>query len=125
VESPSTLPIREATDAELVEAMERVDAVVRLADPRFAEAVGIGQMERLPIDDAPVTFVTEPEPEVVDEALIGRVAAKVSEWRDDLAHELHHLDKNAPRRIYREALSTIAQHDAFLDAVRDYQKDAV
>lgn len=117
-----TLQLRETTDAELVEAMERVDAGVRLADPRLAAEVGIGPVERLPVGRAPLTVVPDPEPEEIDEKLIGRVAAQMSEWRDQAVRDLHHLDKNAPRAIYIEALGVVAHLDDFLDAVREHQK---
>jgi hypothetical protein len=79
------------------------------------------EWELLAIADAPVTVVRDGEPEV-DEALVGRVAARVSEDRDVLVGELHHLDKHAPRRLYIEALALVAQHDEFLDAVREHMR---
>jgi hypothetical protein len=85
------------------------------------------EWELLAIADAPVTFVPgeEPEeidPEEIDDILIGRVAARVSEDRDELARQLHHLDKQAPRRIYREAQALVAQHDDFPDVVREHMR---
>lgn len=118
----SAPPARETTDADLVEAVERTDAGVRLALPHFAEVVGIGRTGRSPIAEAPVAGAEEPE---IDEVLIGRVAAQMSEWRDEAARELRHLDKNAPRAIYVQAFAVVAHLGDFLDAVREHQKEGV
>jgi hypothetical protein len=84
-----------------------------------AEAVDNGnrlalcmEWQLLAIADAPVTFVPGEEPEEIDDILIGRVAARVSEDRDELARQLHHLDKQA----------LVAQHDDFLDVVREHMR---
>jgi hypothetical protein len=93
-----------------IEAAESRDNGVRLAMCM--------EWELLAIADAPVTVGAEGEPEI-DWAVVGRVAARVSEDRDELARQLHHLDKHAPRRVYIEAMALVAQHDEFLDSVRD------
>src|SRR4029077_21048127 len=76
------------------------------------------ERELLRIADAPGTFVPDEDPEI-DWALVGVVAAKVAEWRDEMAARLHHLDKHAPRRVYVEAMALVARHDEFLEAVRE------
>jgi uncharacterized membrane protein YciS (DUF1049 family) len=124
VPAPNTL--RETTDAELLEAAERMDGGLRLAVPMLfddterlsAEAVA-GRTEHLRIADAPLTVVGEGEPEIDDE-LIGRMADSVAEFRDEAFRELRHLDKHAPRHIHIEALALVAQCDEFLATVGDY-----
>ena len=87
--------------------------------------------ELLSIADAPVTKVAEmdfdglgaqPEPEI-DEALVGRVAAQMSEWRDEAFRQLRHLDCNAPRRIHIEALKVVVSIDDFLEAVAEHLRE--
>lgn len=70
----------------------------------------------------------DPEPEPiaaeVDDAAIGRAADKVAELRVEVARELHHLDKHAPRRIYMQAQAVVAECDDFLGEVRAYFMEA-
>jgi hypothetical protein len=106
----------ETTDAELVEAAERMDAGLRLVVPMLFDGLGpdpgSGPTERLSADAVPAIRI--------DDAVIGRAADKMAELRDEAARELRHLDKHAPRHIHVEALAVVAQFDEFLGAVRTY-----
>jgi hypothetical protein len=108
--------LRETTEAELIDAVERMDAGVRLAVPQFAEAVGIGRTEHWP---APSLRLL-PEPEEVDEELLVAVAADVAEFRDRAFRKLRHLEKGAPRHVHIEALAIVASLDDFLMSVAEY-----
>jgi hypothetical protein len=99
--------LRQTSDAELIDAAERMDAGLRLAVPQMFD-----DTELLSIDAVPVT--------VVDDEMIGRAAAKVAHFRSDAVAELKHLDKHAPQRIHAEGLILIAQCDEFLVAVADH-----
>jgi hypothetical protein len=110
VRSPNTL--RPTSDAELLDAAERMDAGLRLAVPMLFE-----DTERLSVDAVPVTKVPGPE---FDDELIGAVGDKVAAFRDEAFRELRHLDKHAPRKVHIRALMMVAEMEAFLSEVADY-----
>jgi hypothetical protein len=104
------------TNAELSEAAEQMDAGLSKAWPELFDGLGADPepdtIERLAIEDVPVIEI--------DDAVIGRAADKVAEFRAEVGHELHHLGKYAPRRIHIQAQAVAAQCDDFLDLVRAY-----
>jgi hypothetical protein len=107
------------SDADLIEARDRMDAGCRLVVPMLFDGLGSdpesGQTERLSVDATPALEV--------DDAVIGRAADKVAAFRTDAVRELHHLDKHAPRYIHVEALALVDQCDEFLGAVRAYFRE--
>ncbi len=109
-----SLGLREITDAELIEARERTDAGCRLVLPMLFDGLGpdpeADETERLTADAVPAIEI--------DDAVIGRAADKMAEFRAEVGRELHHLGKHAPRRIHIQAQAVVAECDEFLDSVR-------
>ena|ERR1700742_1866573 len=91
---------------EEIDARERVDAGMRLAMPMLFDGLG-----------------PDPEPTLTlvhDQEVIGAAADSLAAARTELARDLKHLDKNAPRHLYFERQALISLIDDQLQACVPY-----